>query len=82
MAEEFLSNPFEGSNPPDAFRVNPAANREPIKVLIIGSRPGIHLIIHQLHHMGLAQANEWSPLMPEPNSGQFLSIVIKFVELG
>jgi hypothetical protein len=76
MAEEFLSNSESlastGVNLPD---------REPVRIVLIGSRHGINQIVHRLHILGFAQVNEWSRLQPAPNTGKVMRVCTKFVSL-
>jgi hypothetical protein len=55
MAKEFLSNMAE-SQVPATPPVNP--EREPVKIMAVGSRWAVLLIIHTLHRLGFAQAGE------------------------
>ena len=54
-------------------------NREPLRVLVIGSRRGVTSTIHTLHRLGFAEAGEWSPLMPAPTSGEVMSILTRYL---
>lgn len=54
-------------------------NREPLRVLVIGSRKGVTSTIHTLHRLGFAEAGEWSPLMPAPTSGEVMSILTRYL---
>jgi hypothetical protein len=54
-------------------------NREPLRVLVIGSRTGVISTIHTLHRLGFAEAGEWSPLMPAPTSGEVMSILTRYL---
>lgn len=55
------------------------SNREPLRVLVIGSRRGVTSTIHTLHRLGFAEAGEWSPLMPAPTSGEVMSILTRYL---
>lgn len=55
--------------------------REPLRVLLIGSRYGVTHTIHKLHILGFAQAGEWSPLLPAPTPGEVMSILIQQIEI-
>ena len=82
MAEEFLPdpdpvNPFAQPSPPLPSR----PGREPVKVMLIGSRQGVINQIHTLYIRGYAQVGEWSPIQPMPNGEGFMSLLIKYIAL-
>jgi hypothetical protein len=56
-------------------------NREPLRVLVIGSRRGVTSTIQTLHRLGFAEVGEWSPLLPAPNSGEVMSILTRYLLL-
>ena len=66
---------------PEVAVLRPAGDsqpgRDPLKVLIIGSRQGVIGTIHTLHLLGFAEVGEWSPLLPGPNPGEVLSILTR-----
>lgn len=76
MAKEFPSTGAE-SQAPAAPPVNP--EREPVKIMVVGSRWAVLLIIHTLHRLGFAQAGEWSKLQVEPTTRQWMSVVTKWL---
>jgi hypothetical protein len=53
--------------------------REPVRLLLIGSKPGVTSIIHSLHRFGFAEVGEWSPFMPTQNDGEVMSILTKYI---
>ncbi len=81
MAEEFISDQVDSSDPQSS---NPIASsrpdREPVKIMVIGSRWAVLLIIHTLHRLGFAQATDWSKLQIEPTTRQWMSVLIKWVK--
>jgi hypothetical protein len=54
-------------------------NREPVLILIIGSRRGIANIIQSLFRLNFAQIHEWSKPQVDPNSGRLMSILTKYI---
>jgi hypothetical protein len=56
--------------------VEPLSDREPVKILVVGSREGVLRIIHTLHTRGFADANEWSRLLPTGNAAEVMAILI------
>ncbi|MFM7449888.1 MAG: hypothetical protein ACKO24_14995, partial [Leptolyngbyaceae cyanobacterium] len=57
----------------------PRGGREPLRMLVIGSRPGVTGTIHTLHRLGYAQIGEWSPLLPGPNPGEVMAILTRYL---
>jgi hypothetical protein len=53
------------------------ANRESVKILLIGSPRGVNNIIQTLYRLRFAEVSEWSPLQPTAKPGEFLSILIR-----
>lgn len=78
MAEEFLSD-IDTQTPVQTPARHTTGDREPVRILISGSRPGIRTIIHTLHRLGFAQAHEWSQPQLDPHTGRLMSILTKFI---
>lgn len=53
--------------------------REPVRLLVIGSRRGVMNTIRTLYRLGFAAIDEWSPLLPGPNPGEVMSILTRFL---
>ncbi len=77
MSEEFIPDasatpaiPVSPSASPE-----PTANREPVKILIIGSPKGVNNIIHTLYRLKFAEVSAWSPLQPTANPDEVMSIL-------
>lgn len=84
MHQSFLAEPSQTSTA-SAVLPTPSsaeANREPLKVLIIGSRKGVTSTIHTLHSLGFAEASQWSPLQPTSNSAEVMSILIRYIPIS
>lgn len=62
-----------------AEQTEPLPNREPLRVLIIGSRRGVTSTIQTLYRLGFAEVSEWSPLLPAPTSGEVMSILTRYI---
>lgn len=76
MPENFLANPT--STPVLAMPVAVAEpQREPIKVLLIGSPKAVTSTIHSLYRLRFAEVGEWSPLLPTQNPGEVMSILVR-----
>ena len=55
----------------------PYNEREPVKILIIGSREGVTKIMHTFYRLGFAEISEWSPLQPTKNPGEVMTILVR-----
>ena len=55
-----------GQTPELAVHSNPAPQREPIKIILIGSRAGVNSIVHLLHHLRFAEVFEWTDPLKAP----------------
>ncbi|MBW4616828.1 MAG: hypothetical protein KME21_27010 [Desmonostoc vinosum HA7617-LM4] len=81
MATSFLTDIF----PTPTLSVSPTTptettpNREPVKVVIFGSKTGVNSTILTLYKLGFAQVNEWSPLLPSSNPGEVMSILTRYI---
>jgi hypothetical protein len=53
--------------------------REPVRLLAIGTASGIDTIIQTLHLRGFAHISEWSPLMPH-TSGKLMRVLTRWVQ--
>ena len=82
--EEFVSSSsqFSADSGSTASRGSSQGDREPVLILVIGSRRGINNIIHTQFRLGFAQIHEWSKPMVDPNSGRLMSILNKYVYLN
>ncbi len=56
----------------------PTPHREQLAVLLIGSPEGVRENIHELHQRGYAEAGDWSGLLPAPNPGEVMSVLIRY----
>jgi hypothetical protein len=54
--------------------------RDPVRILVIGTPPGIDAICHSLHVKGFARLDEWSPLLPH-DTGRYCRILTRQVPL-
>jgi alkanesulfonate monooxygenase SsuD/methylene tetrahydromethanopterin reductase-like flavin-dependent oxidoreductase (luciferase family) len=61
-----------------ATQPQPMPHREQLAVLLIGSPEGVRENIHELHQRGYAEAGDWSGLLPAPNSGEVMSVLIRY----
>ncbi|HEY9641639.1 MAG TPA: hypothetical protein V6C57_14220 [Coleofasciculaceae cyanobacterium] len=81
MAEDFLSDrPDSNSLPPSELQYS-KGDREPVRLMVVGSCTGVITMIHTLHLRSVANADEWSNLQPEPMTGKWMSVVTKYIRL-
>jgi hypothetical protein len=83
MHEEFLPNDSESPSTEVDFQAStaPGYGNEYVKVMLVGSRKGIDLIIKRLCSLGFAEVSEWSPAVPYEDSGEMMRLVRKKVAL-
>lgn len=81
MPKSFLTETKETSTPavPLAAPTEPTPGKRPIRILVISSREGVLSTIRSLHSLGFAEVNQWSPLLPAPNSGEVVSILTRYL---
>lgn len=70
--------PVESEQPiANRDQLSPAEEPDRLRVLLIGSRQGVTSTIHTLHVLGFAEVGQWSPLLPGPQPGTVVSILIR-----
>ena len=57
-----------GQTPELLICSNATPQREPIKIILIGSRTGVNSIVYQLHHLRFAEVFEWTDPLKAPES--------------
>lgn len=72
---EIYSQPPSG-NPPGSEPTDP---REPVRVMLIGTATGMELVIAHLHTIGFAEPRAWSKPQLDPNTGQPMRILTKWI---
>jgi hypothetical protein len=77
MTEDFIPDASETPAIPvsPSPSSEPTSNREPVKILIIGSPKAVNNIIQTLYRLRFAEVREWSPLQPTANPGEVVSIL-------
>jgi hypothetical protein len=68
----------------------PKPDREPVKILIIGSRPAINAIVHTLHQLRFAEVFEWTDFIDIQNPdqpikarpGETMKALVKYLPKG
>lgn len=83
MQEDFLPNDTESPSADVSIQAStaPVSEKEFVKVMVIGSRKGINMIIKLLHHLRFVEVREWSPPVPYEDSGEMMSLVRKKVSV-
>lgn len=76
MAEEFLTESPTDTQPNPT---EPTASREPVRVMIVGSRLGVLAVVHWLVRLGFTQMADWSNWQPVPNSHKWMRVATKWV---
>ncbi|BAY11497.1 hypothetical protein [Calothrix sp. NIES-2098] len=59
--------------------IQPDSDREPVSVLVIGSRQTVTNTIHTLYRLGFAEINDWSPLLAAAEPGKVMKILTRNV---
>jgi hypothetical protein len=88
ISQSQRSRIFSENNPATATRpIQPPAkksnlstsvNQKLLKIFLISSRPMVSRVIHSLHCNNFACATDWSPLVQTQNSGEVMSVLIKY----
>lgn len=64
----------------------PKPDKEPVKILVIGSKQAVQAIVQALHLCGFAEIFEWTDFMPAPTSerplrcqpGELMKMLVKY----
>lgn len=65
----------------------PKHDREPVKILVVGSTSSVNAIIFALHQLGFAEIFEWTDFLSAPNSdrplqfqpGEVMKALVKYL---
>ncbi|MBT9314678.1 hypothetical protein [Leptothoe spongobia] len=89
MYTSFLTTPAlttEITTPESALQLYsvPKPDREPVKILIIGSQSAVNTIIHSLHHHHFAEPFEWTQFLPtdrpiQPQLHESMRALVKYL---
>ncbi len=68
----------------------PRPDREPVRLLVIGSREAIQAMIQQMHLCGFAEIFEWTDFLPAPTPdrplqcqpGEWMKMLVKYFSKG
>ena len=64
----------------------PKEDKEPVKLLVIGSKQAVQAIVQALHMCGFAEIFEWTDFMPAPTPerplqckpGELMKVLVKY----
>ena len=79
MAKDFLTEPPKDIQQ-DAEHTDDRENREPVRIMVVGSRQGITAVVNWLVRLGFAQMADWSDLQRAPNTGQWMRVLTKWLQ--
>jgi hypothetical protein len=79
MAKDFLTEPPNDIQQ-DAAPTDDRENREPVRIMVVGSRQGITAVVNWLVRLGFAQMADWSDLQGAPNTGQWMRVLTKWLQ--
>lgn len=81
MSQDFIPDSEETSSAP-AFQPEHTPHnleREPVQIIVIGSKEGINNVIQTLYTHRFAQISEWSPLLPASIPGKLMRTMIRYI---
>lgn len=78
MTQSFLPNPQTSQIQRQTPPLEPEPRREPVRLMLMGSRQGVTRIIHTLHILGFAEVGEWSPFLPGRTPGEVMKILTRY----
>ena len=69
MTKSYVSGQFAESDIRVSLEISASHSRErePVRLLLIGSREGVNSIIQTLHYLRFAEVFEWSHELPAPD---------------
>ncbi|HIK52989.1 MAG TPA: hypothetical protein IGS17_19020, partial [Oscillatoriales cyanobacterium M59_W2019_021] len=71
MAEEFLTKSPTDTQPHPTEPLT-GEHREPVRVILVGSRLGVLAVVHWLIRLGFTQMADWSNWQSVPNSRKWM----------
>jgi hypothetical protein len=98
QTQTFLSSPDQPTTSPGPVHLEltlklhsyPKPDREPVKILVIGSKQSVSAIIVALHQLGFAEIFEWTDFLSAPNAdrplqfqpGEVMKALVKYLPRG
>ena len=79
MAKDFLTEPPKDTQQyPDP--TDDRENREPVRIMVVGSRQGISTVVNWLVRLGFAQMADWSDFQRAPHTSQWMRVLTKWLQ--
>lgn len=78
---QFIPSPNIESIPPQNPSNSVEPHRESVLITLVGSTIAMDIVIKHLHKLGFAEPNAWSKEQAEPQSGQSMRILKKWIRL-
>jgi hypothetical protein len=79
MAKDLIIEPPNDTQQ-DSEPTDDRENREPVRIMVVGSRQGITTVVNWLVRLGFAQMADWSDLQRAPNRGQWMRVLTKWLQ--
>jgi hypothetical protein len=81
MSQDFIPDSEETFSAPAFHPAHTPHNpeREPVQIIVIGSKEGITNIIQSLYAHRFAQISEWSPLLSASIPGKLMRTMIRYI---
>ncbi|MBD2257830.1 hypothetical protein [Pseudanabaena sp. FACHB-2040] len=67
---------------PAEFETIPESGREKVRIIVIGSPQASSRVIHEINHLGFAEAIEWSKPIPTAKPQESMRILTRYVLWG
>ncbi|MGB7251484.1 MAG: hypothetical protein WBC73_21290 [Phormidesmis sp.] len=67
--------------PPDGNDSRDYVHAEPVRHMLFGSPQSVRATIHQLHQLGYAEVNDWSPPISTRRADEVMAILTKRVRV-
>lgn len=81
MVKTFLDSSGLASTPENSteFEAIPESGREKVRIIVIGSPSASNRVIHEMNHLGLTEAIEWSKPIPTEKPHESMRILTRYV---
>lgn len=86
QTQAFVTLPPTSITPEPALQLYsaPKADREPVKILVIGSQPAVNTVIHLIRQHRFAEVFEWTQFLPtdrpiQLKDGEAMKALIKYL---
>ena len=95
QTQTFLSSPDQSKTAPGQVHLEltlklhsyPKPDREPVKILVVGSKQAVSAIVAALHQLGFAEIFEWTDFLSAPSTdrplqfqpGEVMKALVKYL---